>query len=145
MFEEKFRTMQCPHCMELINTSMSQCRFCNHAIDAVSAEKAADAHSKLTQACSDANYLKIVGLAMPAFYGLSWAPFFGMIGWFAFLFIFFAIPVMAIRWWFKFRSVRTSDPDFKSAKRSVVEAITIWIGMSIFSQILPLLIGLFSG
>ena len=68
----------CPHCQETINTSVQQCPFCSVPIDHAAAELSAAATSKISQACSDASYLKIMlGILIP-FAATIFFPFLGL-------------------------------------------------------------------
>jgi hypothetical protein len=51
---------ECPKCFETINTSIRKCPFCSSSIDAATAQAAGGATSRISQACSDAGYLKIM-------------------------------------------------------------------------------------
>jgi hypothetical protein len=110
----------CPNCGETINTSMQQCQFCSTAIDATSAEASAAETSKISQACSDASYLKIMlGLLIP--FGLTiFFPLFGLLGLGGFIFLKYATIVMSIRWWIKFGRLTTDDRDFRSARGTTI-------------------------
>jgi hypothetical protein len=110
----------CPNCKETINTSARQCPFCFTPIDHAAAEIAAAETSRVSQACSDASYLKIMAWMLLSFFGLYFVPFLGLIGLAGYTFLAFAIPVMVIRWWVKFGSLKTDDPDFPSAKRAAI-------------------------
>jgi hypothetical protein len=103
--------------------------FCSAPIDHTAAATAADAFGKINQACSDASYLKIMAGCALAFFILRFVPLFGLIGFGGFLFLEFAIPVMAIRWWIKFGSIKTDDPEFASAKQA---ALFVAIGATVF-------------
>jgi hypothetical protein len=122
----------CPNCNETINTSMQQCTFCSTPIDHIAAEAAAEATAKISQACSDASYLKIMlGILIP-FGATIFFPFLGLAGLVGFVFIKYAVPFMVIRWWIKYGSIKTTDPDFKSARKaaifvSVVSAIVLFV------------------
>ena len=110
----------CPTCNETINTSMQQCAFCATPIDREAAATAAAATTRISQACNDASYLRIMlGALLP--FGLSiFFPFLGLIGIVGFVFLKYAIPVMAIRWWISFGRIKTPDPDFSRARRTVI-------------------------
>jgi hypothetical protein len=110
----------CPNCRETINTSMPQCPFCGTVIDHASAELSAAETSKISQACSDASYLKIMAWALIPSFLVLFVPLFTMAGVLALWFFRFAIPIMVIRWWYKFREIKTSDPDFAGARRAAV-------------------------
>jgi hypothetical protein len=129
------RVFQCPKCNETIDTSAQECRFCHFPIDVGAAEAASDAMAKVNQACSDSSYLKVMAIAILVFFALSWAPIVGNLGYLGLIFLLFAVPVMAIRWWVKFGSIQTKESDFSRARGTV-------IAISILSAIL-LIIGFF--
>ena len=52
------RTFPCPNCNEIINDSMTECRYCSVAIDPGVAQMVADRQEKANQAYSDASYLR---------------------------------------------------------------------------------------
>jgi hypothetical protein len=110
----------CPNCLETINTSVQKCPFCSEPIDRAEAEQSAAATSRISQACSDASYLKIMlGIMIP--FGLSiLTPFLGLIGLVGFVFIKYAVPVMTIRWWIKYGRIKTTDTDFHKARGTVI-------------------------
>jgi hypothetical protein len=110
----------CPNCNETINTSMPQCSYCSTAIDPVAAEAAAEATARISQACNDASYLKIMlGILIP-FGLLIFFPFLGLAGLIGFVFIKYALPIMTIRWWIKYGRIKTADPDLLKARRTVI-------------------------
>jgi hypothetical protein len=56
----------CPNCTETINTSMQECPFCSAPIDRDAAELSAAATSRISEACSDASYFRIMlGILIP--------------------------------------------------------------------------------
>lgn len=120
------KVFQCPNCKETINTSAQQCPFCSTPIDFGVAEAAAEVMDKVNQACSDASYLRIMAGTMLTFFGLSFVPFLGIMGFLGLTFLVFAVPVMAIRWWVKFGAIRADDSDFGRAKRNTMVAAGIW-------------------
>lgn len=122
---------QCPNCQEFINTSMAQCSYCGVSVNYESAQAAAGVQRQVGQACSDASYLKIMARAQIVFYALSWIPFVGGFAVWGWLFLVFAIPIMLIRWWVKFRALQTADPDFENARRTTIVALVIWSVMMI--------------
>jgi hypothetical protein len=123
------RVFPCLNCKETINTSMQQCPFCSAPIDHTAAETAAVAFGKVNQACSDASYLKIMAGSALTFLALRFVPLLSAIGAAGFLFLEFAIPVMAIRWWIKFGPIKTDDPEFVRARRTTM---AIAIGAILF-------------
>ncbi|GGA69701.1 hypothetical protein GCM10011507_21550 [Edaphobacter acidisoli] len=114
--------LPCPNCNETINTSMQQCPFCSVPIDHAAAEASAAETSKISRACSDASYLRIMlGILIP-FGVLIFFPFLGLAGLIGFVFIKYAVPIMAIRWWIKYGRIKTADTDLSKARKT-----TIWV------------------
>jgi hypothetical protein len=110
----------CPTCGETINTSLPSCPFCSSPFDPQAAEQAAIATARISQACSDASYLRVMAWMFPTFFLLMFFPFLGLAGIVGVWFLRVAIPFMVIRWWIKFGSIKTPDPDFPRAKRTVI-------------------------
>ena len=120
----EIRVFPCPNCKETINTSMQTCTFCSALIDHNAAAASAEVFAQVNQACSDASYLKILAGSALTFFLAEFIPFLGLVSTLGFRFLEVAIPVMSIRWWVKFGSLRTDDPDFASARR-----IAMWTGI----------------
>jgi hypothetical protein len=110
----------CPNCCETINTSVQQCPFCSAPVDRAAAEQSAAITSKISQACSDASYLRIMlGILLP-FGVMIFFPFLGLAGLVGFVFIKYAVPLMTIRWWVKYGRLKPTDSDFRSARGTVI-------------------------
>lgn len=124
------QVFQCPNCREFINVSMTHCSYCGVAINPEAASAAADIQAKVAQACSDANYLKIMARALAAFYLLNWIPFMPLVGW-GFLILLVVVPVMLVRWWVKYRDIQTGDQDYEKAKRDPIIAAVIWSAVAV--------------
>jgi hypothetical protein len=130
----------CPNCRETINTSMAACKFCGTPIDRNAAEQSAAETTRISAACSDASYLKIMaGLLLP-FLGLMFIPLLTLVGVVGLWFLRVAIPFMCVRWWIKYGKIKTTDPDFSNARGtaiwvSVVGLLAlIWLAFSVFSR-----------
>ncbi|MES2393530.1 MAG: hypothetical protein V4555_17975 [Acidobacteriota bacterium] len=129
----------CPNCHETINTSQQQCAFCGTPVDPAAAQASATRTTLISQACSDASYLKTMAICGAGFFALRMLPILGFVGTFGFLFLSVALPVMSVRWWYKFGNILTDDPDFRAARRSTILATSagafylllsfIWLGM----------------
>jgi hypothetical protein len=111
------RTFRCPNCNEMINDSMTQCRYCSTPVDPSVAAMIADRQEKTNRACSDASYLKTAAIAMYVFLGLSFIPFLPVVYW-GFVITFFVVLFLLIMWQVKFGSLVTNDPDYQRARRS---------------------------
>lgn len=120
------RTFNCPSCNEVINDSMDVCRFCSAPIDKEAALAAGEIQSRVNQAVSDASYLRTAALTMIAFMGLSFIPFVPLVGW-GFLITFFVVLVLLVRWYVKYLSIDTKDPDYVKARRAAVLALVLWL------------------
>lgn len=110
----------CPNCRETINTSLSQCTFCGVAVDHAAAVASAAETSTVSQACSDASYLKIMAWAFLACFGLLFIPFIGLAAAVGLWFLRIALPVMVVRWWIKFGKIKTNEIDYFRAKQAAV-------------------------
>jgi hypothetical protein len=120
------QTFPCPNCKEMINDSMTACRYCSVPIDPETARTAAELQERVNQACSDGSFLKIAASTMFVFIGLSIIPFIAIIYW-GFLFLFVAVIIMIVRWQVRFGKLQTSDPDYKSARRARNMALILWL------------------
>jgi len=120
------RTFPCPNCNEIINDSMTECRYCSVAIDPGVAQMVADRQEKANQAYSDASYLRTAAIAMYVFLGLSFIPILPFVEW-AFVIIFVVVIVLLIRWQVKFSGLLTSDADYKKARSSWIISLVLLI------------------
>ena len=124
------RTFPCPNCKEIINDSMTQCRFCSVPVDPNVAQLIADRQEKANHAYSDASYLRTAAIAMYVFLGLSLVPFLPIVSW-GFLIIFIIVIVLLIRWQVRYSGLITDDADFKSARRSWWISLAMLIGIPV--------------
>jgi hypothetical protein len=146
--QEAVEVFPCPNCKETINTSMRQCPFCSAPVDHNAAITSAASFGKLNQACSDASYFKATfGLAFtclvaPLAIPRIPIPVRALIGVVPFTFFLIVGTVMTIRWWVKFSSIQTDDPDFTGARGSakvigIVAIILILVVIIGYAVILP--------
>ena len=120
------RTFRCPNCNEMINDSMTQCRYCNVPVDPGVAQLIAERQEKANQSYSDASYLRTAAIAMYVFMGLSFIPFLPVVGW-GFLITFIVVLVLLIRWHMKFSRLVTNDADYLKARRSWRLSLILWL------------------
>ena len=116
----------CPHCRETINTTVQSCPFCGTAIDHAAAEASAAATARISQAVSDASYLKVMAWAILTFFLVMFVPFLGLVGLAGLWFLRLAIPFMLIRWWIRFGKIKTDDRDFSQARGSTYIVAAVW-------------------
>jgi hypothetical protein len=124
---DKPKIFECPNCKQTIDTSSTQCRFCSATIDPADAEVAAAQMARINRACSDASYLKIAILCIPAFLLISFIPFMGLLVVVGIAFLEIAIPIWIVLWCFRFLRLKSDDPDFRSAKKTVVVVAIVWV------------------
>jgi hypothetical protein len=134
------RTFRCPNCNEMINDSMTTCRYCSTPVDPGVAAMIADQQEKTNRACSDASYLKTAAVAMFVFLGLSFVPFLPVVYW-GFVITFVVTLVLLILWQVKFGSLKTNDPDYQQARRSKNTALILLIAAAPLGFIIRPLIG----
>ena len=131
----KIDVFACPNCRETINTSMQQCSFCGVPIDHTAAEIAAAGTSRVSEACSDASFLKIMLGTLIPFGVLIFVPFLGLAGMLGFVFVKYALPVMIIRWWVKFGRISTDDIDFRKARFTAIFVPSAWLLVLLFTHV----------
>ena len=124
------RTFPCPNCKEIINDSMTECRFCSVPVDPSVAQLIADRQEKANHAYSDASYLRTAAIAMYVFLGLSLVPFLPIVSW-GFLIVFIIVIVLLIRWQVRYSGLITDDADFKSARRSWWISLVMLLGVPV--------------
>lgn len=112
------RTFRCPNCNEMINDSMTTCRYCSVPVDPSVAELIADRQQKANQAVSDASFLRTATIAMWVFLGLSFIPFMPFFVELGFVIVAIVAIVLVIRWQVKFNGLLSSDPDYQAARKS---------------------------
>ncbi len=111
---------------ETINTTVQQCPFCNTAIDHSAAEASAAATARVSQAVSDASYLRVMAWTILTFFLLIFVPFLGLAGVAGLWFLRIAIPVMLIRWWVKYGKIKSDDRDLSKARGATYIVAAIW-------------------
>jgi len=111
------RTFRCPNCNEMINDSMTQCRYCSVPVDPGVAQLIADRQQKANHAVSDASYLRSTTIAMWVLLGLSFIPLIPLVS-LGFLIVLAVAIVLVIRWQVKFGNLLTNDPDYQAARKS---------------------------
>lgn len=124
------RTFRCPNCSEMINDSMTQCRYCSVPVDPAVAALIADRQEKANHAYSDASFLRTAAFAMYAFLGLSWVAL-PLLFFSGFLIIFVVVIVLLIRWQIRYANLITDDPDYKSARRSWWISLLLLLGVPV--------------
>jgi hypothetical protein len=123
---EGIRVFRCPNCNEFINTSLPQCRFCGAAVDPAAADAAATVQSKLNAVCNDSSYARILAGTMWVMFFVSLIPFCGIVIFGAY-FLFFAVPVVTARSWWRISALgKSEDPALHTATRQLRVAAIMW-------------------
>jgi hypothetical protein len=106
--------------------TVQHCPFCGTAIDHTTAEASAAATARISQAVSDASYLKVMAWAILTFFGLIFVPFLGLAGIVGLWFLRLAIPFMLVRWWVRYGKTKTDDRDFSQARGTTYIVAVAW-------------------
>jgi hypothetical protein len=138
------RIVPCAACGQTINTSMTQCRFCNAPLDAVAAAAAADEFAEVNQAISDASYLRVMAGVELTFFVLRFVPFLSGLGGLGFLLLMFALPGFTLRWRLRFGKLRSTDAEFLAARRNTllfgaggsIFFVLLWLATAILPRML---------
>jgi hypothetical protein len=122
----------CPKCGEMINTSMTQCAYCNAPVDPQLAAWAANAQATIASAFNHANMIMNVARALVVFFLIGLIPFLGLVGW-AFLIMLFVFPILVLIWLSTYQwglqGIDKNHEDLKQARRRIINASIIWAVM----------------
>ncbi len=121
------RTFQCHSCHEYINTAMEKCPYCGVTIDPSIASAAVELQEKVNSACNDASLIRNFAGVMWVGFFLRFIPFIGIGGWIIMLLGFFIVPIRLLYWQIKYGAIKTTDVDFKRAKRNWIMALVLWL------------------
>ncbi len=120
------RVFRCPNCHEFINTTLKQCRFCGAEVDPVAADAAATFQSKLNPISNDSSFARILAGIMWVMFFVGLIPFCGIVG-FGVYFLFFAVPIVTARSWWRLRAIgKCEDPALKGALRYLRVSAIMW-------------------
>ncbi|MDQ3906954.1 MAG: hypothetical protein M3268_01285 [Acidobacteriota bacterium] len=140
---EQIRRFPCPSCRQIITDDLAKCRYCGAPVDKAIAQAAADTQDRVNQAYSDASFLRTAAAGMWVLLLLSLVPFIPLVG-YGFIFTFFAVIVLFVRWQVRFANINTPDPDYAKAKRNKNVALALWVAAIpvgfIFGPLLSILI-----
>jgi hypothetical protein len=114
----------CPNCNEIVSSESTSCKYCKREIDAHAADAAIKLQERINHACNDASMVRNLA-------GFMWIMFavqflFAFMGRLLFFGLMVGVPVMLIKWQFNYGDIRTSDVDFRSAKRNRNLALLLW-------------------
>ena len=125
MFEQTLR-FPCVNCKQIITDRAAECQYCGAPVDPAVARAAAQTQDKVNQACSDASYLRTAAVGMWILLALSLVPFITL-AYYGFVFTFFVVLVLLIRWQVRFANINTGDPDYVKAKRNKNLSLILWL------------------
>ena len=125
MFEEVL-SFPCPNCKEVINDRMKQCRFCGVPIDPGIARLVGENQRRVNRSFSDSGYVKGAAFLMWGLLAVSMIP---LVPWVftGFFITFVGVVVLLVRWYVKYGDVNTSDPDYTTARNSILLALVLWL------------------
>ena len=120
------RTFRCLNCNELIDDSMTQCRYCSARVDPVVAQLVAERQERAKQSYRAVSYVRMAVVAMYVFMGLSYTRFVRIPG-AGITITFFLTLVLLMRWQKKFGGLVTNDAAYLKARRSLRLWLVLWI------------------
>jgi hypothetical protein len=141
----------CPKCGEMINTSMSQCAYCNTPVDPQWAMWASRAQATIAAAFNNANNLMLAARGMAVLVVATFFPCGGNIAAIALIAMIFAFPILVLIWFSKYQwnlqGINKDHDDLKQSRKRILQAaityaVTI-IAWPVISVILALVWRLF--
>jgi hypothetical protein len=121
------KTFQCPNCNQFINDSMTECKFCSTPLDPQVVSQAVENQDKVNDAYNAASNLRILAGVLASSFFLSFIPLINLVVAWIFRIIFIGLPFMLIYWQIRYGRIKTSDQDFKQAKKYWWTALGIWL------------------
>ena len=115
----------CPTCGEIIGSNETRCKYCKTEIDPQAAQVAANLQQEVNQACNDASMARNVASVMWVAFVVQFL--FAAMGRLAFIGMMIAVPLMLIRWQSRYGRIKTTDVDFKTARRNRTIAWLLWL------------------
>lgn len=134
------KTFQCPNCSQFINDSMTECKFCSTPLDAQFVSQAVENQDKVNDAYNAASNLRILAGVLVSSFFLSFIPFLGLVIVWLFRVVFIGLPFMLIYWQIRYGRIKTSDQDFKQAKKYWWTALAIWLAFIVVTIIFVILV-----
>ena len=123
------RTFRCLNCNEMIDDSMTQCRYCSVRVDPVVAQLVAERQEKAIRSYKEVSYLRMAVVAMYVFIVLSYIPllWFIRISGLGIVLTFFVAFVLLMRWQRTFGRLVTNDAAYLKARRSWRLSFLLWL------------------
>ena len=123
------RTFRCLNCNEMIDDSMTQCRYCSVRVDPVVAQLFAERQEKAVRSYQEVSYLRMAVVAMYVFIVLSYIPllWFIRISGLGIVITFFVAFVLLMRWQRKFGRLVTNEAALIKARRSFRLWSVLWL------------------
>jgi uncharacterized Tic20 family protein len=133
------KAFRCPNCQEFINNLMTSCKYCSIPLDVQTLSSAVGNQDTVNNAYNAASNVRILAGVMVTFYFLSFIPFMGLLFSIAHYITFFGVPLLLLFWLIRYGSSKTTDPEYKEAKKYCWTALFIWLGFIAIRVILILL------
>lgn len=118
--------VQCHNCLEFINASLTNCRYCGTVVGVENPPVEGNAKSKVADASRDGYLLTIMARALAVCFIALTFSIFSKLALAGFLILLAAVPMMLIRWWVKYRGLQIEEHGYKVARLSAVMAAVVW-------------------
>ncbi len=120
----------CPKCGEMINTSMTQCAYCNAPVDPQWAAWAAGAQATISSAFNHANNIMLAARGMAVLMLASYLPCGGNIAAIALIAMIFVFPILVLIWFSKYQwglqGIDKNHEDLKQSRSRILKASIIY-------------------
>jgi len=120
----------CPKCGEMINTSMTQCAYCNAHVDPQWAMWASNAQATIASGFNHANNIMLAARGLIALFLASFIPCGGFVAGFGLNIMLLAFPILVLIWFSNYQwglqGIDKNHEDLKQARRRIMRASIIW-------------------
>jgi hypothetical protein len=136
--EPQPQVFACPKCGEMINTSMTQCAYCNSPVDPHWAMWGANAQATIARGFNLANNIMIAARGLIVLFVCSFIPCGGAVAGFGFTILLLVYPILVLIWFSLYQwglqGIDKNHEDLKQARRRIMRASIIW-GAMIFVRL----------
>jgi hypothetical protein len=107
---------------------MTSCKYCSIPLDVQTVSSSIGNQDKANNAYNAASNIRILAGTMVTLFFLAFIPFIGFIFSIIHYIAFLGVPFLLLFWLIRYRSLKTTDPGYKDAKKYCWTALFIWLG-----------------
>ncbi|MBP6820296.1 MAG: hypothetical protein KA368_02070 [Acidobacteria bacterium] len=120
------QTVQCQNCLEFINASLTNCRYCGAVVSLENPPAEGNAKTKVADASRDGYLLTIMARALAVCFIALTFSILSKLALAVFLILLVAVPLMLVRWWVKYRGLQTEEHNYRMARLNTIKAAVVW-------------------